>query len=256
MAPSGVSGGGAGGEGGGGAGAAPVTMEAVLTEVDKRVGAKIEQSFTKFQTEGLNKAFEDRLAPIMTTLTGVQEMLGKLTPQNAGGGSGAGAGAGATSITPEMNVVIKDLKSTTENQGKMIETLKREKQEADARAEKSERTATIKGALNNINFISEEAAKTAFGIVDPFVKRMDDGSLIGGVDGDNLPLDNFVKEHLTKVHPYLLRASGASGSGASGANNLGSRMAVKADLNDIKIGMKPETRQAVIDSIGMALNGL
>lgn len=224
-------------------------MDSVLAEVDKRVGARLTADFEKFRKEGLATAIEEKLAPVTGTLN---EILTKLSAAPAAPGSGQGNGAeNQNRVPPEVNVTLKQLQETTKQQGTMIETLKKEKLEADQRAERSDRHSSIRAALNNMHFISDVAAQTAFTIVEPHIKRMDDSSLIGGINGDNFPVDAFVKDYLTKEHNYLLRATGSSGSGAPA--NAGLRMGVKADLSDIKIGMKPETRESIVASIGAAL---
>ncbi len=239
------------GAGGGGGGEAALTMEAVLAEVDKRIGANLSAGFDKFRKEGLSSAIDEKLAPITSSLTGITDAISKLTPA-------ATTTPGNTSqqVPPEVNVQLKQLLETTKQQGTMIESLKKQKEEADTRAERSERHSIIRGSLNNLHFTSDAAAQTAFTIVEPHIKRMDDGALIGAIpNGDNFPVDAFVKDYLTKEHSYLLRASGASGSGAP-ANSSGVRMGVKADLGDIKTGMKPETRESVVASIAAALQNV
>jgi hypothetical protein len=249
----------AGGDGGSGGGGGTLTMDTVLAEVDKRIGAQLTAGFEKFGKESLGSAIDAKIAPITESLSGITEALGKLSGANGGGNGGGGqrngGGSGGQEIPPELNVQMKALREQTAAQGNMIESLKKQKEESDKRAETSERHSNIKSSLNNLMFTSDQAAKTAFTIVEPFVQRRDDGSLIGGINGDNLPLDNFVKEYLTKEHPYLLRASGTSGSGAP-LNVGGSRMGIKADLNDIQVGMTPETRSQVLASIGAALAGV
>lgn len=238
-APAGV----AGGAGGGDPNAA-LTMEAVLAEVNKGLDAKIAGQLQKYK-----ESTDAQFAPITASLAGITEALGKLTqnpnpnPNPAGGGN---------KMSPEENVLLKNLQDITKTQQQAIEKLTREKQESDQKAERSDRHSTIKGALNNMHFISDVAAQTAFTIVEPHIKRQDDGGLIGGVQGGDLyPVDAFVKDYLMKEHSYLLRASGSSGSGAPA--NPGVRMGAKADLSDIKVGMKPETRESIVASIGAAL---
>jgi len=255
MAPNGVAGGeggGAGGAGGGAGAGAALTMEAVIAEVDKRIGTKLTTQFDTFKKEGLGPAIQEHLAPINTTLTGITENLAKLVPAAGGNGNGGGQG-GDKNIPPETNVLLKQLQETVKTQGANIESLRKQKEEADQRAEKSERQSIIRSALGNLNFVSDVAAATAFTIVEPHIVRTENGSLVGGINGDNFPVDAFVKDYLVKDHPYLMRSSGVSGSGAAGGGNGGSRIGTKADLNDIKIGMKAESRDAVVASIQHAL---
>lgn len=236
-----------GGDGGGGG---TLTMDAILAEVDKRLNSAITGHFDKFKKEGLSSAIKEHIDPLSQTLSGISETLGKLTPGNPNPNANSN-NPNPQGNDPNTNVLLKQLQETTKNQGTMIETLRKEKQEADERAERSERHGTIRQALSNMHFISDVAAQTAFKIVEPSVKRLDDGVLVGSVNGSDFPIDAFVKDYLTKEHPYLLRASGSSGSGAPA--NTSVRMGVKADLSDIKPGMKPETRESIVASIGAAL---
>lgn len=242
LMPAGVPSGSGGGE------APPLTMDSVLAEVNKALDAKLGGAFDRFKKEGLGAAIDEKLAPITTSLGNISGVLEKLTaapnPPVAGGNN--------PQLKPEENVLLKNLQETTKKQGEMIERLTNDKKEAEARAERSERHSVIRTALGNMHFISDVAANTAFTIVEPHIKRQDNNELIGGLpNGDLYPVDAFVKDYLTKEHSYLLRASGNTGSGAPA--NSGVRMGVKADLSDIKVGMKPETRDSVVASISAAL---
>jgi len=244
---------------GGGGGAPALTMEAVATEIDKRVTAGVTAALDKFRTTGLGSAIEEKIAPLSTSLAGITESLAKLTGgqgsgQGSGQGGGQGGGNGQQQVPPELNVKLNQLLETTKNQGVQIETLKKERQEAEERAERSDRHSVIRAALNNMHFIGDTAAQTAFTIVEPHIKRLDDNSLIGAVpNGDNFPVDAFVKDYLQKEHGYLLRSTGSQGSGAQSMGGTGVRMGVKADISDIKPGMKAETRDSVVASIAAAL---
>lgn len=256
MAPAGTAGAGAGG----GAGdQPPLTMEGILAEVDKRLTAQISAGIDKFKKDN-EAAIDSKLAPLSQSLTGISEALGKITGgtggnPNAGGGTGAPGNQPPNNLSPQDNVLLKQLQDTTRAQGQQIETLKKEKQEADQKAERSDRHSIIRSALGNMHFISDMATSTAFTIVEPHIKRLEDGSLIGGINGDNLPVDAFVKDYLTREHSYLLLPSGATGSGATSTGGS-PRMGIKADLSDIKVGMKPETRESVVASISAALAGV
>lgn len=250
MAPVSTAGGGEGGGANNNNTPAPLTMEAVTGEINKILGTRLSTEFEKFKKEGLGEAIKAHLDPINTSLSGLADLL-KNQHQNPDPNNPNPAG-GNKGPDPQTNVLLKELQDRTKAQGDQIQRLQREKQEADERAERSERHGTIRQALTNLHFVTDSAAKTAFQLVEPNVKRLDDGTLIGTVNGADFPLDAFVKDYLSKEHPYLLKASGISGSGA-GSGTGGVRMGVKADVNDIKTGMKPETRESVVASIAAAL---
>jgi hypothetical protein len=247
MAPAGVAGG-AGGAGGADPNAV-LTMEAVITEVNKVVEAKMAGALDKFKKEGLAPAIQEQLTPINASLTSINDAIGKLSPNPSPNPNPTPQGGG--NPDPQTNVLLKQLQDTTKAQGQQIETLRKEKEEAEKRAETSSRHGTVRQALGNMHFISDAASNTAFTLVEPAVRKLDDGSFVGTINGSDFPIDAFVKDFLTKEHSYLLRASGASGSGAPASPGV--RMGVKADLNDIKVGMKSDVRDSIVASIGAAL---
>lgn len=238
---------------GGGGG---VTMAAVLSEVDKRIASHVSGAFDKFKKDGLGSVIDDKLGPVLSAMTALSENVTRLTSGNGNTGDSKGRDNDKNSIPPEVNVQLKNLMETTKAQGSQIETLKREKIDADQRAEKADRHSIIRGALNSVQFVSDGAAQTAFSIVEPHIRRTDEGGLIGGINGDNFPVDNFVKDYLTREHSYLLRPTGVSGSGASAHSGGVMRSGMKVDLADIKTGMKPETRAATVEAIAAALQSV
>lgn len=249
-----------GGDGGGGGGTA-LTMESVTAEIEKRVGSGISKALEAFGKEKLGSAIQEQLSPISTALASITEQMSKMStgggqPSN-GNQPGNGAGPGNSQVPPEWNVKFKELENQTKAMTQQMETLKKEKAEADKRAETSERHSGIRTSLSNLHFVNEAAANTAFNIVEPFIIKSENGSLIGGINGDNLPADAFVKDYLAREHAYLLRPSGQQGSGAPTYGGNGSnRMISKAQLEDIKVGMTPAQRESAMASIGAALNGM
>jgi len=248
---------GAGSPGGGGSGdSAAITMEAVGQEIDKRVNTIISAKFEDFKKTGLAPVIAEHLKPINETLGTVNEGLAKLMAGQGGapgsGGPGGGGSAGDGKLTPEENAWRKQQAELVNTLKTSVDQLKKEKQDSDLRAEKAERVSTIKTALQPLTFINDSAANTAFTIVEPHVKHLEDGQWVGEMGGDNFPVDTFVKDYLVKDHAYLLRGTGASGSGAPAAGSV-QRYGTKVGTEDIKIGMKPETRQAVVEQISAAL---
>jgi hypothetical protein len=224
-----------------------VTLEDVTKLIDTRLGAK----FDDFKKTGLSDAIRAQVEPVNTQLTTINEALGKLVagqappPQNDGSGN-------KNQVPPEVNAQLRNLTDQLKSYGNEIQTLKTAKEAAEKRAEETERYSSIRTALNGLPFVSDKSAETAFSIVQPHVRRLDDGSLVAGINGSDFPVDSFVKDFLQKEHGYLFKTTGASGSGApSSGSSL--RMGTKADISSIKIGMKPEERQAAVEAIAAAV---
>jgi hypothetical protein len=237
-------------------------MEAVAAEIDKRVGAGVSKALETFGKEKLGSAIQEQLNPISTALASITEQMSKLggnggQPGNSGSQPGSGGQPGAQ-VPPEWNVKFKELETNTKAMSQQIEVLKKQKEDADKRAETSERHSGIRTSLSNLHFISDTAAQTAFNIVEPHILKSETGALIGGVNGDNLPVDAFVKDYLSREHAYLLRPSGQTGSGAPSYGGAGGtqRLGSKANIEDIKVGMTAAQRESAIASIGVALQGM
>lgn len=231
----------------------PVTIDGVLAEVTKLIDAKLGAKFDDFKKAGLGDAIKAQVEPVSAQLATINEALGKLV---AGGGQGGGepAGGGKPQVSPEVNAQLKQFQDLLKAQGTEITSLKTAKEQAEKRAEETERFSTIRTALNGLPFVSDKSAETAFSIVSPHVRRLDDGSLVAGINGSDYPVDAFAKDFLEKEHAYLFRTTGASGSGAP-ATGSGVRMGAKVDINSIRPGMKQEERQAAIEAIAAAMPG-
>jgi hypothetical protein len=237
----------------------PVTIEGVMAEVTKLLDAKVGAKFDDFKKTGLVDAIKAQVDPVNSQLTTINEALGKLVAgQGGSGGSGSGDGGGTggskPQVPPEVNAQLRAFTDQLKAQGTEIASLRTAKETAEKRAEETERFSVIRTALGGLPFVSDKSAETAFSIVQPHVRRLDDGSLVAGIGGDNYPVDAFTKDFLQKEHAYLFKTTGASGSGAPPAGGI--RMGAKVDTNQIKIGMKQEDRQSVVDAIGAALQSV
>lgn len=234
--------------------APPVTIEAVMVEVNKALDAKLTSRFDDFKKTGLGDAIKLQIDPLSSQLGTINEALGKLVAGGAGGGAAGGAGGGENKgqLPPEVNEQIRNMTQKLTQYGTEIQTLKTGKEQAEKRAEETERHSTIRTAINGLPFVNDKAAETAFSIVLPTVRRLDGGELVAGLNGDAYPVPSFAKEYLEKEHGYLFKSSGASGSGAP-PNGGSVRVGAKADINSIKVGMKAEDRANAVADIAAAL---
>ena len=247
-----------GGKGAGDGTTPSVTLEQVMAEVGKTIDAKLSAKFDDFKKTGVADAIKAQVDPVTAQLATINDALAKLVAGGGAGGAGGtggtggGAGEGALKTSPEVNAQLRDLTQKLQSQGTEITTLKTAKETAERHAEETDRHSTIRTALTGMPFVNDKAAQTAFGIVLPHVRRLDDGSLVAGIGGDNFPVDAFTKDYLEKEHGYLFKPSGASGSGAP-SNGGGVRMGAKVDTSVIKVGMDAKDRAAVVESIAAAM---
>ena len=231
-----------------------LTLEQILTEVNKGLDVKLSAGFDNFKKTGLADAIKAQVEPVNASLTTINEALARLVAGSGGGGGneGKGAGGGDGKVSPEVNAQLRNLTDLVKNQGSTIAALQTAKDTAEKRAEETDRFSTIRSALNGLPFVNDKAAETAFAIVSPHVRRLDDNTLVAGIAGDNFPVPSFTKDYLEKEHSYLFKASGAGGSGAP-INAGGPRMGTKFDTASIKVGMSASDRQAAADAIANVL---
>jgi len=233
--------------------ASSVTLEQVMVEVNKTIDSKLGARFEDFKKTGLSEAIASHVKPVNEQLTTINEALNKLVsnPGTTPIGDGTNRGGG-NMIPPELNAQLRTLNDTVKNQGKTIADLQAAKESAEKRAEETERHSTIRTALNGLPFVNDRASETAFSIVLPHVKRMDDNTLVASINGENFPVPAFAKDFLEKEHAYLFKASGVSGSGAPNTGS-GVRMGAKIDINSIKPGMKLDDRAAAVEAISAVM---
>ena len=228
----------------------PITMDSVLSEVGKVIDAKLSGSLENFRKNNID-TLKAQVEPLTTQMTTINESLRELLAKGSLPPSGTNSD-GKPPVPPEINAQLRDLTDRIKSQGNELNTLKVAKEQAEQRAEKTERHSTIRTALNGLPFVTDKAVDTAFSIVEPYVRRLEDGSLVAGLDGENYPVNSFVQDFLSKEHGYLFKSTGASGSGAPPIGS-GSRIGPKADISSIKVGMKSEDRDNVVEAIASVL---
>jgi hypothetical protein len=238
----------------------PMKMEELILELNKSFDVKIGAQLDAFKKAGLSEAIKAQVDPVSQQLMTINESIGKiLTSLPAGGAPGTGGAPGGgdgKGTTPEQNAQMKTLNETVATLSTKLKAVETARETAERKAEETDRFSAIRTSIQGLPFVNEKAAGTAFEIVKPFVKRLEDNTLVATNSGDNFPVPDFAKDYLEKEHAYLFRASGSSGSGApAGGGNGGSSriMGQKVDVNTIKVGMKAEDRQAAVDAINQVL---
>ncbi|WP_321471136.1 hypothetical protein [uncultured Paludibaculum sp.] len=153
----------------------------------------------------------------------------------------ADKGTPQVSTDPVVNAQLAEMRRAREEDKKRLDALQKDRDDANAKAEKAERATALNTALADFGFRSPSARETALSLLTPHIKRNEAGQLVAG---DNLTVEAFAKDFIPKSHDYLLAPVGGGGAGVvPGASFIGQKV---ADLNDIKAGMTPETRAAVI----------
>lgn len=251
------------GAGAGAAGAAGsgITIEQVNDAVNKTVNSAIANLRKNDFPKIVQTAIGEAMSPITLQLGTITEGLASLTGSSGSGGSGAGngqssgSGQGTQNTSPEVNAQLKTLTDQLKKQGDTITNLQADRDNANKRAETAEKTSVIKGALGDLQFANASALNTAFTIIEPMIKKNGD-SFVGGANGDELPISDFIKDFIPNQHGYLLKSTGGSGSGAAGSSTAGAAGVASGrnvDISVIKPGMKPEDRAAALAAIAAAM---
>lgn len=153
-----------------------------------------------------------------------------------------------TTLSPEVNSMILDLKRSNEQLAGQVKTLNDAKTEADKKAEAAERMNVINDGLAGFQFASDAARATAVGLISSQVKRTDTGALVAG---DNLTPAAFIKDFLPTQHAYLLAPTGNAGSGVTPGNT--GRGPTAFDMDKIGPTMSKEDEAAAVVAIQQAM---
>jgi hypothetical protein len=265
------------GEGNGGQGQGQGQIDPNIQKfVSDTINTALNTRFDSFKKTDLPNAIKttttELLNPLNESLTAIRGALSiGGQPGNQPGHAGAQGQGGQqpnpgnqpqpvvqhAQLPPEINARIKDLEAIVKTQGTDLQNVRQQKEEADRQNERLERHGVIREALRNITFTDPKAANTAFMLIEPKIKRMEDGSIVA--EG-NLPVDRFAEEFFNNEHSYLLGQTGTSGSGATpggarstagaqGQQGKGSRV----DIDEIKPGMTDEARLRISQGILAAL---
>ena len=231
-----------------------VTYEELMVDINKNLDTKLSATMSDFTTKKLPELFKSQIDPLAAQFGTINEALAKI----ATGGTPPPDPKDKVN-DPQLNATLKQLQETVKSQGEAMGQLKKQKEEADSRNEKLERHGTIRSALSalavdpqhQLNFVNPGAEQTAFTIIEPFVRRLEDNALVATINGENFPVNSFAKEYLEKEHAYLFKSSGSTGSGAPASGGT-QRQFQRVDTDLIKPGMTTENRDAVVAAIKTA----
>ena len=229
------------GDGAGSGGKTGVSVDEVKTlfkeDLLPQIHTSINNAVANLKKTDVPKLIEGAINPLSDQMKSLQDSIGNL----GSGGSGDGGSGGTGDMSPEMKAKFNTAIRTSESLQERLTTLESQKQDADKKLERSERDQVLTTVLSGFSFQDEVAAGSAFKLLRPDVKRLDDGTIVAG---DNLPVVDYVKDVLPTRYAFLLKPKESSGAGANGgAPNTGGGKQVT--MEDIKPGMSPEERARV-----------
>lgn len=243
--------GGAGtGEGSGeGEGESSLTEDRVKEIVASATNDVVNRAMSNLRKKEIPQIVKSSLDPVTAQLSTITETLNALGKGGNGGGNGSGGegdGSGKKSSDPETNRKLEELTRNLTEQKTQIEALTKAKEDAETRAEKTDRESKVRSMMSDFEFVSESAQQTAFNLMIPLIRREEEtGILVAGPEDNPLPADAFIKREITENHPYLVKAPSGGGSGSRGGSKSFSNGS-GATLEMIKPGMSEETREAVL----------
>lgn len=138
---------------------------------------------------------------------------------------------------PRTNAELYRLNKANREFEERLAQMEQAKTDAEAKAEASDRTASIQGALNKFPWANDESREMLIQYIDKKAQRTPDGTLVV----NELPLPQFVEDYVGKV-PNLLAPRQIGGSGA--AAGLGRQKAFS--MEDINPEMTPEKRNEIM----------
>ena len=153
---------------------------------------------------------------------------------------------------PAYKAELAEERKRREQLERRMNEMVEENRKSRAMAEEAERTSTIRGELQRLGVAKLDLAYRA---VKDDIQRTDDGRLVGRQDGEDVPIQNYLKQFV-EDNPELLPARINSGIGTSnprGAAPAGST-AANLDLDRIRPGMNPDELERVRQEIARVAN--
>lgn len=231
------------GEGGGaGSGAETgITIEEVRTllkeEFMPTINTGINNAVANLKKGDVPKLIETALGPVQDQMASIVDKIDGLSGSSSNGNEGGG---GSKDMSPEMKAKFNEAIKTSQSLTERVATLEQQKKEADDKLERAQQDKVLSTALSSFTFQDRVAADSAFTLLRPDVKRLDDGTIVAG---DDLPVEDYVKDVLPARYGFLLKPKDAGGTGARGSQSPGSGARGHVQMEDIKPGMSPEERE-------------
>jgi hypothetical protein len=167
----------------------------------------------------------------------------KKADEDAAAAAAAASKGGETKLDPATNALLQELKRGNADLKVEVETIRKQKDEADKSAAENKLNADITSVLGPLPWRSGSSQKVAFDYIKSRVQKQDDGPLII----DNLPLDKYIEQGASDWLDGLLKPAPSGGAGANSGSQR--KQAGTFDSDTIKPGMKPEDRAAAFEAI-------
>jgi uncharacterized phage infection (PIP) family protein YhgE len=210
-------------------------MEAVHEAINNAVAALKKTDLPKIINASV-KPISDGISTLQTTL---KELTEKSDPNADDPNADPNADPNKAKPDPQLNARLSELERGNRKLSDTVTALTKAKEEAEKRAEESDRHAQIQAALNKYTFKDDKSRKFAFDVFAQRVQRAEDGSLVA----DDLPAAKFIEDEMASL-AGLLAPKQAGGAGAGGSDGAPRKGAI--NLDSIKPGMTAEETNAAL----------
>ncbi len=153
---------------------------------------------------------------------------------------------------PAYKAELAEERKRREQLERRMNEMAEENRKNRAMAEEAERTTAIRGELQRLGVVKLDLAYRA---VKDDIQRTDDGRLIGRQDGEDVTIQNYLKQFV-EDNPELLPARITSGIGAgnSRGNSSSGPAGSNFDLDRIRPGMNADELERVRQEIARVAN--
>ena len=231
---------GAGGSGGAGAFDAKAFQTGLMAEVNKAINGAIKNLKTELAPKKADKKTDAEIQaeadPEVEAAAASAEEIARI----------AASDKGDQKYKALENQKYRALEKRLSEQQKAFDSMKAEADTAKEAARKEKRNAVLTTELGKLG-VAPDRMKSALRAVDPDIKFAEDGSLVGD---DDSPYTDYLKTWLAD-NEHFLPAKQVGGAGAT----PGGRRVQAIDLDDIKVGMKPEDLARARAEIANVLQG-
>ena len=217
----------------------------------KAIETAVNNAINKYDASNkkATKKLESSLLTISESISALSEKI-NADPDDGGGDTDGGGGNnddGKGGKNTQQNTELHKLTKQFNDLKKQFDASETARQEAEAKAEKTERESALQTALSQHKFASLKAREAVFTMMFSEIDRDEDGNLVVG----DIALDEHVKTQLeSDEFAVFLEPERKGGAGASGGTppRKGS-----LDLDNLKPGASKEDRAAAAREISNVL---
>ncbi len=153
---------------------------------------------------------------------------------------------------PAYKAELAEERKRREQLERRMNEMAEENRKSRAMAEEAERTSAIRSELQRLGVVKLDLAYRA---VKDDISRTDDGRLVGRQDGEDVTVQNYLKQFV-EDNPELLpaRISGGIGTAANRGASPVTPVQSNLDLDRIRPGMNPDELERVRQEIARVAN--